>query len=71
MKTNGTIGMVRRKWENRKIEQQANEIQKEASNNDMKPHMGLSKRQKTTSNHKKTHHCTKKTEQKHMATSIP
>ena len=37
MKLNGQIGALNRKWNNRKIEQQANELQKAADNNNMKP----------------------------------
>jgi len=51
MKINGPVGMLNRKWENEKIEQQASELQKAADNNDVKPLWGYQKRLKTTHNH--------------------
>ena len=62
MKLNGQIGALNRKWNNRKIEQQANELQKAADSNNMKP---LWDYQKNLKKHKnKSKHTTMYTEEK-------
>ena len=62
MKLNGQIGALNRKWNNRKIEQQANELQKAADSNNMKP---LWDYQKNLKKHKnKSEHTTMYTEEK-------
>ena len=43
MRLNGQIGALNRKWNNRKIEQQAKELQTAADNNNMKPLWGYQK----------------------------
>jgi len=61
MKLNGQIGALNRKWNNRKIEQQAKELQNAADNNNMKP---LWDYQKNLKKHKnKSKHTTMYTEE--------
>merc|ERR1712112_720378 len=55
MKLNGQIGALNRKWNNRKIEQQAKELQNAADNNNMKPLWDYRKNQKTQKQIKTLH----------------
>ena len=56
MKLNGQIGALNRKWNNRKIEQQAKELQNAAGNNNMKPLWDYQKNLKKHTKQIKTHH---------------
>ena len=56
MKLNGQIGALNRKWNNRKIEQQANELQKAADNNNMQPLWDYQKNPKNIKQIKTHHH---------------
>ena len=67
MKLNGEIGAMNRKWNNRKIEQQAKELQKAADNNNkMKPIWTYQKNLKKNTAPIKKYRNTLKMERKHM-----
>jgi len=61
MKLNGQIGALNRKWYNRKLDQQANELQQAADNNNMQPLWDYQKNLKKHRN--KSKHTTMHTEE--------
>ena len=65
MKLNDQISAINRKWNNRKIEQQARQLQKAAGNNNMKPLWNYQKNRKKYNNNQKIPQYTQKMERKH------